>query len=161
MAFQIRGCAAALVAGLILSSCQTAKDAFIGDRLQNLCDEAYWICSRPSQCVLAEDEFTAGGFPGVRRVTIPIEEENETIEIRFYFETMESPGTELEIALYDPDCLVNKNHGVIHVEDTDIFEEAGDDRTLTYRLQSFRPGEHLLEIYSDASAAYLLIVDRQ
>jgi len=150
--------AISVIAGALIG-CQTAEDAFVGDRLMNICDEAYWICNRPSQCVLADDEYTEGGFPGVRRLVVPVETENTTIEIRLFFQTMEFPGTELSLQLFDPDCHIDPNDGEIHVLDTDIFEVAGDDRTLTYRLESSRPGEHLLELFSDAGAKYLLTIE--
>jgi hypothetical protein len=42
----------------------------------------------------------------------------------------------------------------------DVFEEAGNDRMLVYDLTVFGIGEHLLEIYSDATTGYDLVVVR-
>lgn len=147
------------VAVLCLTSCKSPEDAFVGDRLLSLCDEAYWICDVPAGCVLEEDEYVEGVFPGVRRVVVVTEQEDVDLQVRLFFRKMEAPGTELLLQLYEPDCTVNPDLGQAHLVDVDLFKEAGDDRTLAFDLTALQIGEHLLEIYSDSSVEYLLLVD--
>ncbi|MCP4606126.1 MAG: hypothetical protein GY847_37375 [Proteobacteria bacterium] len=142
-----------------LLSCQTAEDAFIGNRLLTLCGDAYWICNVPSGCVLDDDHYSKKVFPDTHRVVIATEEPELEIRVRLFLSKMESPGTELLVQLYEPDCTQDINLARAHLTDIDLFEEAGDDRMLIFDLMAMQEGEHLLEIYSDASAEFLLIVE--
>jgi hypothetical protein len=155
---------AALVGALVVSSlcsCKSAEEAFIDDRMLSLCDEAYWICDVAAGCVLEGDEYIEGIFPGVRRVVVDTEEEDVDIRVRLFFSKMEAPGTELLVQLYEPDCTINPDLGQVDLVDVDLFDEAGDDRILTFDLAAQQIGEHLLEIYSDSSVEYLLIADEK
>ncbi|MBW2256295.1 MAG: hypothetical protein JRI25_17095, partial [Deltaproteobacteria bacterium] len=59
----------------------------------------------------------------------------------------------------EPDCSLDTDFARVHLEDVDLFEEAGQDRTLLFELEAADAGEHMLEIFSDASAVYLLIAE--
>ncbi|MCP4674739.1 MAG: hypothetical protein GY854_04335 [Deltaproteobacteria bacterium] len=142
-----------------LTSCQNAEEVFIGSRLLDLCDDAYTLCGVPTGCVLDEDHYSESDFPGTRRVVVYAEEPETTFRVRLFFSKMESPGTELIVQVYEPDCTVEKNFASAHLKDVDLFEEAGDDRVLMFEFDTFQEGEHLLEIYSDSSAEYLLIAE--
>jgi hypothetical protein len=153
---------AILIGALVVaasSSCQSPEEAFIGDRLLSLCDEAYWICDVPAGCVLGNNQYVEGVFPGVRRVVVVTEKEDIDVQVRLFFRTMEAPGTELLVQLYEPDCTVNPDLGQAHLVDVDLFSKAGDDRILAFDLTALQIGEHLLEIYSDSSVEYLLIAE--
>lgn len=152
-----------LAAGLtvLLSACQTAEEAFIGDRLLEICDESYYICNVAAGCVLDKNHYVEGVFPGVRRVVVATEEPDTSLRVRIFFNTMESPGSELLAQIYEPDCsTLNPDLARAHLQDVDLFEEAGDDRSLIFELDAVEEGEHLLAIYSDAAAEYLLIVEK-
>ncbi len=143
----------------LLAGCQAGEDAFVGDRLHILCDEAYWVCGAASGCVLDENHYVEGVFPGTRRVTVKTEDVNTEVQVRIYFSTMESPGTEFLIQLYEHDCTLNSELAAEHLVDVDVFEKAGDKRTLYFDLLVAQAGEHLLEIYADVSAEYVMLVD--
>jgi len=153
---------AAVVGALVVSgfcSCKSPEEAFIDDRMLSLCVEAYWICNLPAGCVLEGDEYVEGIFPGVRRVVVVTEKEDVDVQVRLFFATMEAPGTELLVQLYEPDCTINTDLGQVDLVDVDLFEEAGDDRILSFDLNAQQIGEHLLEIYSDSSVEYLMIAE--
>ena len=149
----------AAIALLGLGSCQSAEEAFVEGKMLSLCDEAYWICNVPAGCVLEGDEYVEGVFPGIRRVVVVTEKENLNVEVRLFFSTMEAPGTELLVQLYEPDCTVDTDLGQKDLVDVDLFEEAGDDRILAFDLRAQQIGEHLLELYSDSSVEYLMIAE--
>jgi hypothetical protein len=142
-----------------LTSCETAEDAFIGRRLLTMCDDTYYICNRPTGCVLDTKHYVEGLFPGERRVVIATDESDLDLRVRLFLKNMRSPGTEIWIQLYEPDCSMDTYFGREHLVDVDLFKEAGDDRMLIFELKASEEGEHLLEIYSDASTEYLLIVE--
>jgi hypothetical protein len=148
-----------LIFGFVLASCETAEEEFIGRRILAMCDDAYYICNRPTGCVLDNKHYVEGLFPGERRVVISTEESDVDLRVRLFLKTMRSPGTEIWIQLYEPDCSMDTHFGREHLVDVDLFKEAGDDRMLIFELKASEEGEHLLEIYSDASTEYLLVVE--
>ena len=150
----------ALLALPILPACQTAEEEFVDGRLKSICDEAYWVCNVPTGCVLDDDRYVEGRFPGDRRVVVETDAQDADVQVRLFFSTMQAPGTELLVQLHDANCTLDPQLGRAHLKDVDIFHEAGDDRVLIFDLTTQRSGEHLLEIYSDASAEYLLVVEQ-
>lgn len=148
-----------LLIALLLPACLTGEQSFVGRRIQDLCDTAYYICSVPAGCVLDQEHYVEGAFPGVRRVAIETDEPNTPVQVRIYFSVMLSPGSELLAQMYEADCsLETLTHRAL-VTDVDVFEEAGDDRLLVFDFVAEQEGEHLVELYSDASADYLLVVN--
>ena len=75
-----------------------------------------------------------------------------------FFTDMQSPGSELLAQLYEADCTLDTRTNRVLLTDMDVFEEAGDDRKLVFDFTAEQEGEHLIEIYSDTSAKYLLKV---
>jgi len=142
-----------------ISGCRTAEEAFTGNRLPLLCDESYWICNTIASCVLDGDHFIEGVFPGARRVVLTTAEPERTVRIQLFLSELVSPGTELLIQLYAPDCTLDADRSRAYLVDVDLFEEAGENRTLVFELAASQAGEHLLEIYSDASLSYLMIAE--
>lgn len=140
--------------------CATGEASFVGKRLPNLCSESYYTCAVTAGCLLDDQHYVRGTFPGARRVVVQSELEDANYRVRLYLSDMQAPGTELLLQFFEPDCSLNGTSGRVHLEDVDLFAEAGQDRTLIFDdLQVGEAGEHLVEIFSDASAEYLLIVE--
>jgi hypothetical protein len=150
-----------VLAAIFMCSCETAEEAFVGDRLATLCDEAYWICGYPTGCVLDEDHYVEGAFPGIRRVAVDVKDPETELKIRLFLSKMESPGTELLVQVYETDCTLNTDIARAHLIDVDLFEEAGSDRMLSFDLTVLQAGEHLVEMYSDASVEYLFYIEQK
>ena len=147
--------------GSLLTSCVTGTSTFVGDRLPHLCSESYSTCGVSAGCALDDGHYVEGTFPGARRVVVFSEQPDTAFRVRLYLETTQAPGTELLVQLYEPDCTLDTVGARTHYEDIDLIAEAGPDRTILLDdMIVAQRGEHLLEIYSDMSAAYLLIVDR-
>jgi hypothetical protein len=149
--------------GLLLwvQGCLSGEEAFVDGRLHAYCDEAYWLCNKPAGCVLDSKHYIRGDFPGARRFVVVTEANDVTLEISIYIATMEAPGTELIVQAYEPGCTLNTEKSQAHMEDVDIFKKAGDDRVLQFDLFAQEAGEHLIEVYSDASADYLVVVKQK
>ena len=146
---------------LWLCGCLSGEEAFVDGRLNAHCDEAYNICDMPAGCVLDKKHYIRSGFPGSKSFVATTEANDVTLDIKLYIATMEAPGTELFIRAYEPDCTLNIDKSQKHLEDVDIFKKAGDDRILQFELEAQQSGEHLIEIYSDATADYLVIVNQK
>ncbi len=142
-----------------LAACLSAEEVFIGSGLPVLCDDAYYICNVTAGCVLDADHYLEGVFPGTRRVVYVSETPEEDVRVRLYLKEMESPGTEMLVQLFEPNCTMGTANSRGVLTDVDLFEEAGDDRTIIFELSVLDDGEHLVEIFSDASATYLLVIE--
>lgn len=137
-----------------------APTSVVDGRLPNLCADAYGVCGTTAGCSLDAEHYVEGVFPGALRVVVDSQVEQTPIRISFYLSDMRTPGTELLIQAHEPDCTTSGTDSRLHLEDIDLFELAGPDRSLSWSdLVLHRPGEHLLEIFSDATARYLLVVE--
>ena len=150
-----------LLMGIICTACETGEEAFVDDRLHMPCQQAYHICNLPASCVIDKNHYVEGVFPGARRLVVKTERRDVKLDVKLYISTMEAPGTEIIVQASEPDCTLDTVKARDHRVDIDLFEEAGDDRTLGFNLEVADKGEHLLEIYSDASAEYLLLVTQR
>ena len=144
---------------LSMASCLTAEEEFVQDRLYSICDEAYWHCSLPTGCILDSDHYVDGQFPGVRRVVVETDRNDVDVQVRIFIGDALSGGTEMLVQLYEADCSLDRNLGKKQLIDVDLIEKAGDDRVLTFNLHVMQEGEHLLEVYSDMTAKFLMIAE--
>lgn len=143
----------------MLTGCLSAEQTFIGSRLPEVCAQSYYTCNVTAGCLLDEDHYIEDTFPGERRVIVTSDDEASEWQVRLFLKDMITPGSELLIQMYEPDCTLDTTNARAYFEG-DLFEEAGNDRTLIYEFDVLGTGEHLVEIYSDASTGYLLVIDR-
>ncbi|MEL6342220.1 MAG: hypothetical protein AAFV53_03755, partial [Myxococcota bacterium] len=134
----------------ILTGCLSATDRFTEGRSAMLCEQSYYVCGVTAGCRLDTDHYLSGRFPGARRLLIETEDDDQELLLRLFLDEMVSPGTELVAQLYEPDCSLDTSKGRTLIVDTDLFQEAGEDRTIELVVEAQSPGEHLLELYSDA-----------
>ena len=144
------------VATLLVAACQTPQEEFAAGRLEKLCDGSIPICSVQASCVVGSRDYLAAKFPGGQRFVVQANELDNDVVIRLYFEEMIFPGTEFQLKLYGPGCATLETEQVL---DVDLFERAGDNRIVEFSLPVAEAGDHLLEVYSDMAASYLLTVD--
>jgi hypothetical protein len=139
-----------------LGACVSAEDNFVGARLERLCSQAIPVCDVRASCLLDDKSYVARSFPGGLRLVVGSDRDEATIEVRLYLVTQEAPGTELSVQVHDPACGEYDEERVV---DVDPFVAAGDDRVFTWELDLPGRGDHLVEIFSDMTADYLLTVD--
>ncbi len=143
---------------LLLIAYQSQEEEFGHGRLENLCEGAQPICGPYAGCALEEDELLSGRFPGARRVIIPAKIGQTRLRVRLLFTEMVYPGTELLLLVRD---LNSGRVEQLQLLDVDIFDRAGDDSILDLEVEfsSSKGDDRLLEIFSDLSASWLLIVE--
>ncbi len=141
---------------LVMAGCQTAQEEFAADRLEKICDGAVPICQSTAACVLGRRDYLAGEFPGGQRFIVQTDELDQNIAIRVLFERMVYPGTEFMLQLFGPGCTSLESEQLL---DVDLFERAGDDQILTFIFPIEEPGDHMLELFSDMAATYLLAIE--
>lgn len=146
---------------LLLGACGDGASVFVGDRIRNLCLEAYPTCGTTAGCRLSDDQYVVGTFPGARRLVVHSEADETDLEVRIYLEEAISPGTEIQIQARDSDCSLDIDDARFEDDDYDLIDEAGGDGLLLLDpLTVSGPGEHLIEVFSDARARYLMTVER-
>jgi len=133
----------------------TAEDVFIGDRSHDPCDGSWPVCTYRAGCNLNEREYLQGAFPGSRRFIVETAGE-ATIRVTLYFRNEISPGADTEIHWYEPGCFERYSYTS---EGADLFREAGASGLLEKERTVYRPGDHLVEVFSDAVVDYLLRID--
>ncbi len=144
---------------LPLVACDS-ETAFLGSRLPSLCVDAYEVCGVTAGCALDGDHYVESSFPGALRVVLHTETQRTDLQIRIRFSDLAVSGTELLVQLRGPDCTTDPETGRRHLVDVDAFSLAGDDRVLVIEdLVATSPGEHVLEVFSDARATYQLVAE--
>ena len=146
--------AAAIIAAA--PACVDAEGQFTAGRLEDLCDGIVPICNVRASCVLGPSRFLRSSFPGGQQLVVRSDEPDKKLLVRLFFTEMVFPGTELIVQARSPDCSGVDTEQLI---DVDIFELAGDDVTLEFELALPETGDHLLEVFGDLSADYLMTVD--
>ena len=147
------------VAGLVFSlfyvGC-TAEESFTSGRLQPLCEELIPVCSTKASCVLDQQSVLDAEFPGGHRFIVHSIDDDRTLVLRMLLADEVFPGTELFIRTYTPGCLDFKEERLL---DVDFFDMAGADGILEFHFPLGGRGDHLVELFSDMSARYLLAVE--
>jgi hypothetical protein len=149
-------CAAA---SLLPACVPDSEDLFIDNRTYVPCVGQVPVCVTQAGCVLDAAGYTRGNFAqgstlrAVVRTTVP-----SVIEVQLYFRTEGSPGTDTEIAFNEVGC---RTRIALQSGGVDVFAEAGEGRVWSRKQQVFTPGDHLVEVFSDAQAEYLLKVNVQ
>lgn len=140
---------------LLAVSCVRQDEVFTQGRVKTTCGDAIPVCDTRAACVLDDNVFVEGAFPGGLKSIVRTESENNTLLVRFLLDDMSSPGSELLVRAHQPGCgQFNERHP----QDVDLFERAGDDRILQYELELEGTGDHLVEIFSDMAADYTMTV---
>ncbi len=142
----------ALLATLAVG-CIDAEKVFTQGRLEELCNGAVPVCSLHASCVLRNDAYLRGEFPGGVRVIVRSHAEEQRLWVRILLAEMIYPGTELHIQAYNPDCSSLEEE---HLRNIDLFAFAGDDRIIEVELLLVGKGDHLVEVFSDMSAKFLM-----
>jgi hypothetical protein len=142
--------------GLLGSGCLfTASGGFATGRDESICDGTVPVCASAGGCVLDEDHFLKGEFPGLRRFIVRTTREAE-ISITVFFEEARAPGADTNIYIYESGCV---ERFAYETAGRDIFREAGPDMEFTWSARVYQEGDHLVEVNSDALTAYLMKVD--
>ena len=118
------------------------------------CDSTFPVCQTTAGCILTPEEYLEGQFPGAREFIVPSRAE-AVITVDIFFRTQQSVGLDTEVLWSEPGCFDSYQY---RSDGRDIFTEAGNDRILSVSQQVFLEGDHLVQVFSDAVAEYLIRV---
>jgi hypothetical protein len=145
----------ALFLTLTCSGCIDEESVFTDGRIEDLCNGAIPVCDTQASCMLGNDDYYRGSFPGGLRVFARSQSDEAKVRVRFLLTNMLYPGTELHIQVRSPDCARVVEE---HPRDIDFFDLAGDNRILEYILAMPGKGDHLVEVFSDMNAEFLMTI---
>jgi hypothetical protein len=145
------GAFACLLAGCLF----TTAGGFAGGRDENVCDSTVPVCSTSGGCVLDEDHYLAGNYPGARRFIVRTRGQ-AVITLTVYFTEARSPGADSNFYIYETGCV---ERFAYETAGRDIFREAGPDMQFSFSARVYQGGDHLVEVNSDAVSEYFLIAD--
>ena len=148
--------ALALLSVCIFSACLSNEDTFTAGRIEKLCEASLPVCNTRVTCLVDEETYLRGVFPGAERALIYTPHPETTVTVSFLIDEQISPGTEMIVRAHQVGCVEVKEERLI---DVDIFERAGDDRILSMTFDLEGRGDHLIEWFADATATYLVTVN--
>ena len=143
----------------------TSEAAFIGSAEEIRCGGVFPACQGQfAGCVLDEEHFIAGAFPGSRKFLVRTPPGDYKIRVKLFLNpevTPRFPGTELEISWYEPGCADQYRFQLSQDNTTagDLFERAGRDNVFDTAHSVIEPGDHLVTVFSDATTRYLIKVE--
>jgi hypothetical protein len=108
-------------------------------------------CGEIAHCVLDDDEFLQGTFPGSQIFVIRTTEPQQVI-FSFEFSNRISAGTTLILTSTEPDCSQQSTY----MNPSDIFQLAGASGVLSFPITMTEVGDHLIQFSSDSYCSYQL-----
>lgn len=135
-----------------LASCSN-ESFFTMGRDHTVCEDSIpTACGATARCVLDTNHYLTGDFPSGRRFIVRTMGEAD-VKFEIYLDERHAPGTSLRLEVSEPSCNEKSTYDSAG---TDIFQSAGADGILTMPMHTTRPGDHLVELSSDAYCSYVL-----
>ena len=138
----------------LFAGCGGKKETFLGNRVQDLCSQQWPICDRIAGCLLGDESYIEGRFPGDRLFGVQVFEPS-TLTVSFQLEEVGASGVETAISFYEDRCrsrtrITIEGRTFVGEEDKVGYVERSADLTGI--------GDHLIEFSSDVHAHYLMKV---
>jgi hypothetical protein len=138
----------------LLGLCACDKKSFFTlGRDHTVCEDSIpTACGATARCILDTDHYIDGDFPGGRKFIVRTMGEAD-LKFELFFDDRHAPGTSLRLELSEPGCNEKSTYDSAG---TDIFKDAGMDGILAIAMHATRPGDHLVELSSDAYCSFVL-----
>ncbi len=138
------------------NACGISEGDFIRGAEHDPCMDGVPVCNTTAGCIINEAIYIEGDFPRDLVKFIVTTPADTGIEVKIFFKSMKHPGGDTEIRWYEPGCA---DYYVYESMGVDIFEKAGSDRVFRQERKVRMAGDHLIEIYSDATTHYFIRVE--
>jgi len=148
----VKGWTAFTLVAVGLAACSNDSFFTVGrDRLT--CEDSIpTACGSTARCVLDDEHYLDGQFPSARRFIVRTAGEVD-LKFEIYLDDRHTPGTSLRLEVSEPSCNEKSTYDSAG---KDIFQSSGADGILAIPLHVVRPGDHLVELSSDAYCSYVL-----
>jgi len=133
---------------------------FIGNRSEDLCAGVLTVCKgMTAGCILDDKHYIKGTFPGERKFLVSAAS-GKKIRVLILLQNKLSPGTETEVSWFEPGCTDEYKYSLSKSGGgQDLFQAAGADDIFEVEHPVVDNGDHLVSVWSDAVAEYLLRVE--
>lgn len=135
--------------------CSGSKSQFVDGRVLDQCSEPWEVCSQIAGCLVGEESYLEGRFPGEVRFIVQTPEPSR-VKVSFFVEDARAAGDETAINFFEDRCRSRVRESVSgrsFLGEAEQFGEFSREALLTGL------GDHLIEITSDAQARYSLKVE--
>jgi len=147
---------AALMA-VAMGACASEEEIFTNGRIENRCNDAIPVCGYQASCVLGQDQYLRAQFPSGQRLIVRSDVDPVRLRVRLLFTNESFPGTQLLVRGYATGCADYDEHSVVG---EDVFDQLTGGDSAEYELDVAGRGDHMVEIFSDMAAEFLLVVDQ-
>lgn len=137
------------------AGCGTSVGGFTAGRSLNTCDDSYPVCNTAAGCVLSENQYAEGMFPGQRKLIFRTGGPSR-VRVRLLFTEERSPGKSTIIEWNESGCGSQKTYSSMG---RDIFQLAGEAQQLAVEQSLSTYGDHLIRLESDATARYQVRIE--
>ncbi len=144
-----------LLAAAMATGCGDARGDFVQGRAPDVCDEAWPVCGEVVGCVLGNQSYREGRFPGETRFAVRLEEPS-LVRVSFFLEEVGAAGEETVITLFEDGCRARVREAI---SGRTFLGEAERNGVVFREATLTGKGDHLIELQSDAQARYLVKVD--
>ena len=135
-----------------LGACSNESFFTLG-RDRTVCEDSIpTACGATARCVLDTNHYLDGDFPSARRFIVRTMGESD-LKFEIYLDDRHAPGTSLRLEVSEPSCNEKQLFDSVGV---DIFQKAGTSGIIAMPIHTTRPGDHLVELSSDAYCSYVL-----
>lgn len=141
--------------GELFAGCGGGREAFIGLRVQDTCSQQWPICDRIAGCLLGDQSYIEGRFPGDRLIGVQVFEPS-TVTMSFLLEEVGAAGEETAINFFEDRCRTRTR---VTITGRTFAGEADKVGYVQREADLSGVGDHLIEFSSDVHAHYVLKVD--
>jgi hypothetical protein len=135
--------------------CGGRREQFIAGRVDDRCDGQWPVCDQIAGCLIGEQSYVEGKFPGANRVAIQLFEPS-TVRVSFFLENAGAAGEETVINFFEDRCRSRIRESVSGKAFIGENEQVG---YVAREADLSGIGDHLISFESDAKASYLFKVD--
>jgi hypothetical protein len=146
---------AAVLALSVLVRCGGRRDEFIAGRVADRCDGEWPVCDQIAGCLIGNQSYVEGRFPGQNRVAVQLFEPS-TVKAWFFLQETSAAGTETVVSFFEDRCRARIR------ETLSGRAFVGEAEQLGYVLREAELsgiGDHLLTFQSDSKTSYLFKVE--
>ncbi len=148
-----------LAFGIALASmaggCGDVRSEFLSNRVQDTCDGSWPVCETVAGCVLGNQSYREGRFPGRTQFIVRVAEPS-VVRVSFLLDEVSAAGEQTVITFHEDGCrarIREEISGRAFVGDAERQGQVSREATL------HGVGDHLIQLESDAQARYLVKVD--
>ncbi|MFH0902695.1 MAG: hypothetical protein V2A73_18850 [Pseudomonadota bacterium] len=157
LCFAVVGSVGAVAGAVAGAGCDAELTFAEGRELEPCVGNYPTACGSQARCVLDEEHYLAGEFPGSRRFIVRTEGE-ALLDVQFLLVDRRNPGSDFRLVVHEPVC------GERYLYDAagqDLFRLIGADGVLLIPMKVLLAGDHLVELISDAYCGYYLKVNAE